>query len=85
MAEQQPEAPAVTTPDVTQQVTSPSPKIQPQKNPKSVAAGKPVAAKTRKAREEQKKDQEELAMIKAKAESQKPRSSARCGTTGGTG
>jgi len=47
--------------DITQQATSPTPK-QHAKNPKRVAAGKMVAEKTRKAREEQKK-----ALVRAEA------------------
>ena len=59
--EQQPdETPAA---DITQQVTSPEPKTQPTKNPKRVAAGKMVAERTKKAREEQKKVASEAAVI----------------------
>jgi len=60
MSSQQPEVESQTPPavaaqaDITQQVTSPTPK-QHVKNPKRVAAGKMVAEKTRKSREEQKK------------------------------
>ena len=49
--------------DITQQVTSPEPKTQPTKNPKRVAAGKMVAERTKKAREEQKKAASEAAVI----------------------
>jgi len=78
MSSEQPEvetqkAPAVT--DITQQATSPTPK-QHVKNPKRVAAGKAVAERTRKAREEQKKAAAKASVIiannKAKAAAADP-------------
>jgi hypothetical protein len=78
MSSEQPEvetqtAPAVT--DITQQATSPTPK-QHVKNPKRVAAGKMVAERTRKAREEQKKAAAKASVIiannKAKAAAADP-------------
>ena len=61
MSSEQPEvetAPA----DITQQVTSPTPRPH-FKNPKRVAAGKLVAERTRKAREQQKKAAAEASVI----------------------
>jgi len=52
--------------DITQQATSPTPTTH-IKNPKRVAAGKLVAERTRKAREEQKKAAASAAVNKAKA------------------
>ena len=51
--------------DITQQATTPTPTSTPQraKNPKSVAAGKLVAERTRRAREQQKKAAAEAAII----------------------
>jgi len=52
MSTEESEAPV----DITQQATTPTPTTAPHlKNPKRVAAGKLIAEKTRKAREEQKK------------------------------
>ena len=64
--------------DITQQATSPTPTTTPQraKNPKRVAAGKLVAERTRRAREQQKKPAAEAAIIlannKAKAAAPAP-------------
>ena len=53
--------------DITQQATTPTPTTAPRaKNPKRVAAGKLVAERTRLAREQQKKDAAEAAIIIAK-------------------
>ena len=57
----EPEAPA------TEQVTAPKPATQPAKSPKRVAAGKATALKTKESRERQKRDSEELALIKSAA------------------
>ena len=64
--------------DITQQATTPTPTTAPQraKNPKRVAAGKLVAERTRRAREQQKKAATEAAIIiannKAKATAPAP-------------
>ena len=64
--------------EITQQATTPTPTITPQrvKNPKHVAAGKLVAERTRLAREQQKKAAAEAAIIlannKAKAAAPAP-------------
>ena len=64
--------------DITQQATTPTPTTTPQrvKNPKCVAAGKLVAERTRRAREQQKKAAAEAAIIlannKAKAAAPAP-------------
>ena len=64
--------------DITQQATTPTPTTTPQrvKNPKRVAAGKLVAERTRRAREQQKKAAAEAAIIlannKAKAAAPAP-------------
>ena len=64
--------------DITQQATTPTPTTTPQraKNPKRVAAGKLVAERTRRAREEQRKASAEAAVIiannKAKAAAPAP-------------
>ena len=80
--EQQPdilaaETPAadITQPDIIQQVTSPEPKTQPTKNPKRVAAGKMVAERTKKAREEQKKAASDAAVNEAKKAQKAPATS----------
>ena len=49
--------------DTTQQVTSKTPTTTKQKNPKRVAAGKAIAAKTKQAREDQKKALAEAQII----------------------
>lgn len=49
--------------DITQQMTSPTPTKQRQKNPKRVAAGKLIAERTRQTREAQKKAAAEAAVI----------------------
>ena len=70
--------PAHSQVDITQQATTPTPTSTPQrvKNPKRVAAGKLVAERTRRAREQQKKAAAEAAIIiannKAKAASPAP-------------
>ena len=66
MSESEAQQPFDTAPqqpvDVTQQVTSKTPVIE-QKNPKRVAAGKAIAAKTKQAREAQKKKVQEAEVI----------------------
>ena len=57
------------TTDTTQQVTSKSPTTRP-KNPKRVAAGKAIAAKTKQAREAQKRALVEANAIIAKQEAE---------------
>ena len=70
--------PAHSQVDITQQATTPTPTSTPQrvKNPKRVAAGKLVAERTRRAREQQKKAAAEAAIIiannKAKAAAPAP-------------
>jgi len=81
MSSEQPEIETQTAPavaaqaDITQQVTTPTPK-QHVKNPKRVAAGKMVAERTRIAREQQKKAAAEASVIiannKAKAAAADP-------------
>ena len=64
--------------DITQQATTPTPTSTPQraKNPKRVAAGKLVAERTRRSREQQKKAAAEASVIiannKAKADASAP-------------
>ena len=66
--------PAHSQVDITQQATTPTPTTTPQraKNPKRVAAGKLVAERSRRAREQQKKAAAEAAIIIANNKSKAP-------------